>query len=76
MGAWNELDTEISVENDFSDLDTILGIDDKYGIYYALKDEVRTIRNAMDTGSKRGVEELAKKNVSFQEKWIKFETYV
>ena len=70
MGAWEELDTEISVELDFSDLDNILSLDDEFGIFEPVQKEVEDLKTKIDTGSKNAVEELAKKNVSFQEKWI------
>lgn len=70
MGAWKELDTLIEVENDFTDLDNILSINDEYGIFDPVKEEIQDLKNKIDDGSKRAVYELAKKNVSFQEKWI------
>jgi len=70
MGAWEELNTLIEVDNDFSDLDNILSINDEYGIFDPVKEEIQDLKNKIDDGSKRGVYELAKKNVSYQEKWI------
>ena len=70
MGAWSELDTLIEVENDFTDLNNILSINDEYGIFDPVKEEIQDLKNKIDNGSKRAVYELAKKNVSFQEKWI------
>lgn len=70
MGAWEELDTEINCENDHTDLEKILSLDDSYGILEPVQNEVNDLINKIDTGSKNAVEDLAKRNVSFQEKWI------
>ena len=70
MGAWEELDTEITVDNDFTLLDNLLSIDDPYDIFEPLKKEVSDLRNNIDKGSRKAVSDLAKRNVSFQEKWI------
>lgn len=70
MGAWEELDTEISVDNDFTDLEGVLSLDDPYGIFEPVQSEIKGLINKIDTGSKNAVEDLAKRNVSFQEKWI------
>lgn len=70
MGAWDELNTEISVENDFTDLDNLLSLDDELGIFEPVHKIVDDLKSAIDEGSQRGVFELAKRNISFQEKWI------
>lgn len=70
MGAWDELDTEISADLDFSDLNDLLTIDDEYGIFEPLEAIVFDLKQKFEDGTARGIEELAKKNVSFQEKWI------
>lgn len=70
MGAWKELDTEISAELDLSDLDDLINISDSIGVYQPLKEVARDLKKQFQDGAKRGVEEIAKRNISFQEKWI------
>ena len=70
MGAWDELDTEISAELELDDLDELLDLDDEYGIFEPLKDIVKNMKTSIENGTKRGVKELANKDRSFQEKWI------
>ena len=70
MGAWSELDTEIEADLDLSDLDDLINISDSLGIYEPLKEEARTLKSQIQNGAKRGVDEIAKRNISFQEKWI------
>lgn len=67
MGRWKELETEISVELDLSDLDHLLNYGDEFA---PLKLKVEQIKSKMERGSKRAVHELAKRNVSWQEKYI------
>lgn len=67
MGAWSELDTEISVDVDTSDLEKILEFDD---VFEPVKETAeRLIRNIHD-GSKEAVEDIARRNKSFQEQFI------
>ena len=67
MGAWEELDTEFNLNIELSDLDTLNEGTGDLGIFDDITDDLKTKINA---GSKRGMSELAKRNVSFQEKWI------
>ena len=71
MGAWSELDTEISVDVETTDLDNIINMDDPYGI---IKDEVyvraQNIKENIVQGSKNGVKTLANFNRSQQEQII------
>jgi len=70
MGAWDELDTEISVEVDTTDLEELLYLDDEWGIFEPVEKIALDLKTNIEEGSKNGVEDLAKRNVSFQEKWI------
>ena len=70
MGAWEELDTEISADVDLSDLENIANLDDEYGIFEPVQKIAEEMKEQMENGIKRGISELAKKNRSFQEKWI------
>lgn len=70
MGAWDELDTEISVDNDLTDLDMLLSLDDDYGVFEPLHEIVEDLKSSIEEGTQRGVYELSVKNISFQEKWI------
>ncbi len=68
MGAWKELDTEIGVELDLSELDELINTNDE--VFEPLKPIASDLKNAITNGSKRGVLEVAKKNISFQENFI------
>ena len=70
MGAWEELDTEISAELDLTELDNLLNMNDEYGIFEPIQKVVGDIKTRFTEGTKKAVSELAKKNKSFQEKWI------
>ncbi len=70
MGAWSELDTTIKVEFNFKDLDELINLPDDIGIYAPLKEAAKQMKKQFQDGAKRGVEEIAKRNISFQEKWI------
>ena len=70
MGAWNELDTEISVILNTSDLDDLINLDDELGIFEEVKKEAENIKKKFETGSKRGVQDLSVRNRSFQEQII------
>ena len=69
MGAWEELDTEISVEVDTTDIDSALAVCDEYFL-----DDVRTelenIKKGIDEGSKEGIADIATRNRSFQQQLI------
>lgn len=70
MGAWEELDTEISVELDIDDLDTINTMDDPYGIFEDVQEYCANLKTAIETGSSKGVNDLAIRNRSFQQQII------
>ena len=70
MGAWSELDTTIKAELDFKDLDELINLPDDIGIYAPLKEAAKQMKKQFQDGAKRGVDEIAKRNISFQEKWI------
>lgn len=72
MGAWDELDTEISAELDLTGLDVLEEVlnDDEYGIFEPALDYIDKLRNGIDEGTKRGVGEIAGRNRSFQEQII------
>ena len=69
MGAWDELDTEISVDVDVNAIDdAILNLmDDEFGIFEPAIEILQDFKTAVDEGSKRGVKEIAGKQRSFQE---------
>lgn len=68
MGAWPELDTDIEVDLDLTELTDLINTNDP--IFEPLKSIASDVKNAIETGSKRGALELAKKNISFQEEFI------
>ena len=69
MGAWDELDTEISADVDLNAIDdAILNLmDDEYGIFEPAIEILEEWKTTIDEGSKRGVKEIAGKLRSFQE---------
>lgn len=67
MGAWSELDTEISVDVDTSDLEKILELDD---IFEPVKETASKLIQNLHDGSKEAVEDIARRNKSFQEQAI------
>lgn len=69
MGAWDELDVEISVEVDTSDIDTALDLCDEYFLEDVVN-HLQHIKKGVDEGSKEGVKDLAGRNRSFQEQEI------
>lgn len=70
MGAWNELDTEISVELDLTGLDNLIT---KYAgdeIFDNVSEYAKVLKKGWETGAKRAVIELSNRNKSFQELYI------
>lgn len=67
MGAWDELDTEITIDVDTSDLEQILDFDD---IFEPVKETVSKLIENLHDGSKEAVEDIARRNKSFQEQII------
>lgn len=67
MGAWDELDTEISVDVDTSDLEKILDLDD---IFEPVKETTEKLIQNLHDGSKEAVKDIARRNKSFQEQII------
>ena len=70
MGAWEELDTEISVELELDDLDSVISLEDEYGIFEEVKTYADNLKTAMETGAKKGVKDLAKRDRSFQQQLL------
>lgn len=70
MGAWSELDTEISAEVDTTDLNGIINLDDPYGIFEDTKKGASELIKAIEDGTKRGLEDIAVRNRSFQQQII------
>ena len=68
MGAWDELDTEISVNVDTSDLEGILALDSE--IFQPLHQTVEKLIKNIHDGSKEAVEDIARRDKSFQEQII------
>ena len=68
MGAWPELDTDIEADLDLTELDELISNDDP--VFEPLKTIAGDIKKAIENGTKRGVLELAKRNVSWQEEFI------
>ena len=67
MGAWNELDTEITVDVDTSDLEKILTLDD---IFEPVKETAENLIKGLQDGGKEAVKDIARRNKSFQEQII------
>lgn len=70
MGAWEELDTEISVELDFSDLDELVSEFAGDEVFSDLSNYVEKLKTGWDKGSQKAVAELSNRNRSFQELYI------
>ena len=68
MGAWSELDTEISVDVDTSDLEKILDLD--ADIFEPVQETVEKLIQNIHDGSKEGVEDISTRNRSFQQQII------
>lgn len=66
MGAWEELDTEINIEVDTTELDNILGFDDEFGIFDPLKETVEKLITNINDGAKEAANDIASRNKSFQ----------
>ena len=70
MGAWDELDTEISVTLDTSGLDDLMDSLDFDDVFEPLYETLDNLKTGLDDGSKEGVEDIANRNRSFQEQFI------
>lgn len=70
MGAWDELDTEINVTVDTSELDELLEICGGSDIYEPLEASVNRLKKGLTDGSKEAVKDIARRNKSFQEQLI------
>ena len=73
MGAWDELDTEISVEVDtteLEDLKFLLETEDIDGIFDGAVDYVDKLITGFHEGSQEGVQDIAERNRSFQDQII------
>lgn len=70
MGAWKELDTEISIDVDTSDLEQILNLHDEFGIFEPIQETVTKLIKNVHDGSKEAVEDIARRDKSFQEQII------
>lgn len=66
MGAWEELDTEISIEVDTSDLEAILDIDDEFDIFEPVTKSLEKFIENIHDGSKEAVDDISDRNKSFQ----------
>lgn len=69
MGAWEELDTEISVEIDTSELEEALSLCD-VNFTDEIKEELDKIKTGIEKGSEEGVKDIAVRNRSFQQQLI------
>ena len=69
MGAWEELDTEISVEVETEELDTAMELCDEY-FTEDLKQYLEKIKEGVERGSEKGVKDIATRNRSFQQQLI------
>lgn len=65
MGTWDELDIEITVDVDTTDLDKFSNLDSQ--LFGEIISKAETIKKAFEDGSKRGVSEIAKRTKSIQE---------
>lgn len=68
MGAWNELDTEVSVDVDTSDLEQILNLDEN--IFAPVIAKAEKLIELINDGSKEGVDDISTRNRSFQQQYV------
>ena len=71
MGAWEELDTLITVDVDNGGLDTLQELDDPYNIFDGITDYVDKLKNALNTAGYKIGNDLSIRNRSFQEQAIR-----
>ena len=69
MGAWDELDTEISAEVDTSDIDTALSLCDEYFLE-DVTEHLNELKKGMEDGTKEGLQDIAGRNRTFQQQLI------
>ena len=69
MGAWDELDVEISVDVDTDDVDAAIGLCDEF-FTEEIQEALTQIKTGIEEGSKKGVKDLATRNRSFQQQEI------
>ncbi len=72
MGAWDELDTELTVVNDVSALDDLCDVcnDSEFGdIFEDVKEIAENLKTAVDEGSKDGLEITAKRLMSREQRY-------
>ena len=69
MGAWDELDTLITIDVDTSELNEASSVLDDY-FTTELADYFNDLTEDMETGSRKVVEDLATRNRSFQQQII------
>lgn len=69
MGAWDELDTEISAEVDTTELETAIGLCDEY-FTDDIREHLEQIKKGVEKGTGEGVKDIATRNRSFQQQLI------
>lgn len=67
MGAWDELNTEISVTVDTTDLEDLLDFDD---IFEPVKTTASKLITNIHDGCKEAAEDISNRNISFQQQYI------
>ena len=70
MGAWSELDTEVEVVFNKKNIDSAISSLGDDELFEDVTDYLKKIRTAFDTGSKQAVEDISKRNKSFQQQII------
>ena len=70
MGAWDRLDTEITITNDLDDLDSLLDLNDPYNVFEPLTEIVKEHKSNIEEGSRNAVATLANFNRSKQEQYL------
>ena len=70
MGAWSELDTEVEVIFNDKNIESAISTLDDDELFEDVTDYLKKLRTAFDTGSKQAVEDISKRNRSFQQQII------
>ena len=70
MGAWDELDTEITIELDCSDIDAAIEMSDPIGLYDETKEHFQDLKKCFEKGCDDALEQLGMVNITQQEIFI------
>jgi len=70
MGAWDELDIELSVDVDTSGLDDLINRCGDDDIFQPAVEIAQKYKTAIDEGSKDGIHRISEKTISYQQRLL------